>query len=321
MLKWIAFFALFLIYGSGFMFISVAVEQLTPLELTSIRFLFGSILLLIALYATGGRFPSDWHGLRDLTMVGLLNNTVPFLLVAWAQTQGVASGLTGVLIATNPLFTVVMAHFLFSDERMTRYKIVGLAIGFLGVVVLASRNFSGDDVLTSNLTGQLAVIFSAFCFASAAVYSRKAMQGETSNPLLISAGSTFMAMLMTVGLWVFNIATGTPISDTTALKSETILSVIVLVVVHSFIAFSLVFYVIRELGVTRASMMAYMIPLVSLMLGAIFLDEVLDARVLLATTMILGSLAIANFGRRIVYLLRSATVGLSPSLGSLHDHK
>ena len=309
MLKWIAFFALFLIYGSGFMFISVAVEQLTPLELTSIRFLFGSILLLIALYVTGGRFPSDWHGLRDLAMVGLLNNTVPFLLVAWAQTQGVASGLTGVLIATNPLFTVVMAHFLFSDERMTRYKIVGLAIGFLGVVVLASRNFSGDDVLTSNLTGQLAVIFSAFCFASAAVYSRKAMQGETSNPLLISAGSTFMAMLMTVGLWITSVATGTPISDTTALETETVLSVVTLVVVHSFIAFSLVFYVIRELGVTRASMMAYLIPLISLLLGAIFLDEVLDVRVLLATGMILSSLAIANFGRAFVMRLGRPPAG------------
>lgn len=308
MLKWIAFVTLVLIYGSGFMFISVAVEQLTPLELTSIRFLCASILLLIALYASGGRFPADWKGARDLAMIGLLNNTVPFLLVAWAQTQGVASGLTGVLIATNPLFTVVMAHFFFSDERITRYKVIGLTVGFLGVIVLASRTFSGDDMLTGNLTGQIAVIIAALCFASAAVYGRKVMQSESNNPLLVSAGSIFMATLMTVGLWLFNVASGTPVSDTSTLERETVLSVVILIVVHSFIAFSLLFYVINALGVTRSSMIAYLIPLVSLLLGTIFLDEVIDARVVLATGMILGSLAIANFGRQIVARLRPTAV-------------
>lgn len=294
MKKWIAFALLPVIYGSSFMFIEIAVRQITPIELTAFRFGLGGLALLAVVFLRGSRIPLDASTVRSLIIIGLLNNTAPFLLIAWAQQQNVGTGLTGVLVAMNPLFTLVVAHFAFADERITWPKVAGVSAGFAGVIVLASRNIEGGEVLTEGLLGQGAVVLSAFCFAAAGVFSRKLLQGRISDPMVVAAGTATTATISTLILWGVVLLGGTPITPVSTLTMDTIGSVLLLSVVHTFVAFNLLYYIIRELGVTRTSTIAYIIPIVSLLIGAVFLNEVIDARVLLGTAIILSGIAIVN---------------------------
>jgi drug/metabolite transporter (DMT)-like permease len=294
--RWLAFALLVSVYGTGFMFINIAVEQLTPAEANAGRFTLGAILLTATLYIRGERLPLDRTSIRDFIVIGLMNNAVPFLLVAWAQTQGVNSGLTGVLIATNTLFSLIVAHLVFDDERMTALKALGVAVGFGGVIILASRNIEGGEVLTEGLLGQAAVVASALMFALSAAYSRRMMQRRHTPPLVIATGTILVAMIVTDALVLFQALTGSPPPAPADLEFRTIFAIVELTVANTFIAFITLFYVIRELGVTRTSMMAYLIPVISLAAGALFLDETIDGRTLAGTAVILSAIAIVNAG-------------------------
>ena len=294
MTKWLAFWVLVLIYGSGFMFIDIALDQISPIHMNTIRFVVGASFLVVILYARGGRIPTDWQTLKPLIIIGIMNNTVPFLLVAWAQLKGVDSGLTGVLIATNPLFALVLAHFYFADERMTTPKVIGVTVGFVGVLVLASRNFEDGQLVTDGLVGQLAIITAAFLFAATATYSRRVMQ-DNIQPLVVATTSSVVAAISLLILTLITTLTGDGMLAFDQWESDTVLAIAVLVVNNTVIAFLLLFYVIQELGVTRSSIIAYLVPVVSLSLGVLFRDEQIDAKVLLGTGIILSSIVIANF--------------------------
>lgn len=293
MRKWLAFWILVLIYGSGFLFIDIAVEQLSPIHLSTVRFVPGAICFLVIFWWRGESFPKDWRTIRTLIIIGILNNTVPFLLISWAQLQGVDSGLSGVLVATNPLFALVVAHFTFADERMTLPKILGVTLGFIGVIVLASRNIEDGQLVTEGLVAQGVIITAAFMFATSAAYSRRVMQTQIS-PLVVATTTAIVAAILLLSLTLITALTGTDLPNFTQLESDTLIAVVVLVVNNTVIAFLLLYYIIQQMGVTRSSIVAYLIPVVSLSLGTIFLDEVIDVEVLLGTIIILSSIAITN---------------------------
>src|SRR5262245_9474489 len=140
---WGGFWLLALIWGSSFLFIRIAVEQLPPFQLVFIRTGVAAIGLTSVVYLRGKRLPTDWRSIGDLLFLGTVNTVIPFALITWGETQ-IESGLASVLQGTAALFTLVLAHFTFADERISWRKLAGLLIGFLGVVVLASRS-AGDD--------------------------------------------------------------------------------------------------------------------------------------------------------------------------------
>ncbi|MFW5709360.1 MAG: DMT family transporter, partial [Chloroflexota bacterium] len=109
--KWIGYWVLVLIFGSGFLFLNVASSGFSALELTAIRLIVATTILNIVLLLSGGRLPWHWPQIRALGLLGIINYSIPFTLLAWAQQQGVDSGLTGVLTALNPLFTLILAHY------------------------------------------------------------------------------------------------------------------------------------------------------------------------------------------------------------------
>jgi drug/metabolite transporter (DMT)-like permease len=311
--KWLAFGVLVTIHGSGFMFVDIAVRQVTPLELTLLRFVIGAPALLLVIYLRRLPVSLDWKFLRGVILIGILNNTIPFLLIASAQQQGLDSGLAGVLIATNPLFTLVIAHFVFADERMNLTKALGVIAGFGGAVILATRNWQDGQLVTEGLLGMGAVILSAFFFAVSGAISRRMMQGHPRNPMVIAAGTLTVAMIASTFLVLMHILRGNPITPPASLHAETIAAVLVLGFVQTFTAFMMMFYIIRELGVTRASMGAYIIPIISLTMGTVFLNEVIDTRVILGTTVILSGIAVVNIGTNISRRRAMAT-GIEPSL-------
>lgn len=293
---WGGFWLLALIWGSSYMFIRIGVAQVPPFQLVFIRTGIAAIGLITVVYGRGKRLPTDWRSIRDLLFLGIVNTIFPFALITWGETR-IESSLASVLQATSALFSLVVAHFTFVDERITWRKVIGLSLGFLGVIVLASRS-SGQVASTvtpiMHLLGQLAIVISSLCYAIGGVYGRKAMQNRL-EPIVTAAGAMLVAAVIT-GL----IAYGAPLWGGAApvgvqqLSPRVLGALLALGLVNTFGAYLIFYSLVATLGAARTSMVTYVLPVVGLLLGAIFLDEPIDGRLLLGATLILSSIGISN---------------------------
>lgn len=293
---WVGFWLLALIWGSSYLFIRIGVEQMTPLQLVFMRTGIAALGLNLVIYVQGKRLPTDGRSVRDLLFLGIVNTVFPFALITWGE-QYIESGLASVLQGTTALFSLVIAHFAFVDERITWRKVIGLLIGFLGVVVLASRS-GGVEVTSGNallhLLGQLAIVGSSLCYAGGGAYSRKAMQNRL-EPLVVSAGAMTVAAVITgtiaylAPLW--GGAAPVPWAD---LTPRVLGAVLVLGVANTFVAYLLFYPLIAVLGASRTAMITYVLPVVGLLLGALFLGEPVDSRLLAGAILIIGSISIVN---------------------------
>lgn len=293
---WVGFWVLALIWGSSYLFIRMGVEQMTPFQLVFIRTGIAALGLNLVIYMQGKRLPTDGRSVRDLLFLGIVNTVFPFALITWGE-QHIESGLASVLQGTTALFSLVITHFAFVDERITWRKVVGLLIGFLGVVVLASRSGGADVTNRSaflHLLGQLAIVGSSLCYATGGAYSRKAMQNRL-EPLVVSAGAMTVAAVITgviaylTPLW--GGAAPVPWADLTA---RVLGAVLVLGVANTFVAYLLFYPLIAALGASRTAMITYVLPVVGLLLGALFLREPVDSRLLIGALLIIGSIGMVN---------------------------
>lgn len=293
MAKWTAFWALGLIWGSSFLLIRVGVGELSPWQVVFMRTGIAAIGLNIALRLSGKSLPSDLRQWMPLIVLGIGNTTLPFMLITWGE-QSIDSGLASVLNATAALFTLVMAHFAFADERITPQKVAGLALGFIGVVVLASRAWVDGQVIAGNLVGQLMIVGAAFCYGYFATYSRRIIKTRF-EPLVVSTGAMTVAAISSgVGI-LFTLFTGghaaTPLPQ---VSSDVLWAILILGLLNTFVAYLMYYWVIQQLGAARASMVTYVTPVVGLTLGALVLNEVVDARLLIGAALIFVGIAVVN---------------------------
>lgn len=297
---WGGFWLLALIWGSSFLFIRIGVEQLPPFQLVFIRTGIAAAGLTIVVYLRGKRLPTDWRSIGDLLFLGSVNTVLPFALITWGETR-IESGLASVLQGTAALFTLVIAHFTFADERITPRKLAGLLIGFLGVVVLASRSTAGEIVqsgATMHLLGQVAVILASLCYALGGTYGRKAMQHRL-DPVVVAAGSMTVAAIVS-GLIAYGAPAlgGAPPISLGQLTPTVLGAVLALGLVNTFGAYLIFYPLVSVLGASRTSMVTYVIPVVGLGLGAIFLGELVDVRLVIGAMMIVGGIGIVNLNLR-----------------------
>jgi drug/metabolite transporter (DMT)-like permease len=296
---WLAFGILALIWGSSFLFIRIGVESVPPFQLVFVRTAIAAMGLNIVVLARGKRLPSERRGIADLVFLGIVNTVFPFALITWGETY-VESGVASVLQGTAALFTMVVAHFAFADERMNARKIIGLAVGFLGVVVLAGRSgeqhSGGDSALY--LLGQMAIIVASLCYAIGGTFSRKTIQNRL-EPIVVAAGAMTVAAITTGLITILSpLAGGPPPVDLLQLEPRALGAILALGLINTFVAYLIFYSLIAALGAGRTSMITYVIPVVGLVLGALFLGEQIDGRLLLGAAMIVGSIAIVNLGPR-----------------------
>lgn len=296
---WAGFWLLTFIWGSSFLFIRIGVEELSTFQLVFIRTAIAAVGLNIVVALRGQRLPTDASGVRDVVFLGLVNTVAPFALITWGE-RSIESGLAALLQATAALFTLVLAHFMFADERITPRKVLGLLFGFGGVLVLASRSLEGQVAAPGrdHLVGQLAIVLASLCYAVGGTYSRRAIQRRLT-PLVVAAGTmTVTAVITGVLAYLAPLAGGaapTPLGTVTA---SALASVLTLGVLNTFVAYLIFYSIIETLGAARASMVTYAIPAVGLGLGTVFLDEPFDTRLLIGAVMIVGSIGIVNLPRR-----------------------
>lgn len=293
MRKWAAFWLLGLIWGSSFLFIRIGVEEVSPFQVVFMRTGIAAVCLNLVLLLRGKRLPMSREGLFPLFVLGIGNTVIPFVLISWGETQ-VESGLASVLNATAALFTLVIAHLTFKDERITAQKVAGLALGFLGVVVLASRSWVDGRIVTGNLAGQLAIVVASFFYAAFGVYSRKVMSTRYDS-MTVSAGSMlFAAVIAGVLMLLAPPLGGMPPKPLTDLSADALNALLLLGALNTFVAYILFYWIIQQLGASRASMVTYVTPAVALVLGAVILNETIDWRLLVGAALILSGIGVVN---------------------------
>ncbi len=295
--KWIGFWVLGLIWGSSFLMIRVGVEAVSPFQLVFMRTGIGALALLIVYYARGGRIPLRRATLLPMLILGVGNVTIPFALITWGE-QTVDSGLASVLNSTVALVTLLVSAFIFRQEKFTARKFTGLLIGFLGVVVLASRNWQGGVLQTGSLVGQAAILVAAVFYSFGGSFSYR-LSMRWGDPQRVATGATTFAAL-TSGLLMLLSASfgGEPLTPLADIPADAMLSIIGLGLLNTFIAYMIYYWIVRALGASRASMVTYVSPVVGLALGALVLGEVIDGRLLIGAAMILSGIAIVTLKLR-----------------------
>lgn len=291
---WASFWILGLIWGSSFLLIRVGVQDMSATQVVLIRIVFAAIGLNLVRMMRGVPLPRDWQTVKALILIGGGNAAIPYTLISLAE-QNITSGMAAVLQATASLQTLVFAHFAFADERMTTQKIMGLMVGFGGVIVLSSNAIDpGGKIDTPMLLGILGMVLASTFYASFIVYSRKVIKRDI-EPIVVASGTfipaTFFSALFLILEPLLGGRAFVPFSQ---LPTDTILAVFGLGFVNTFIAYLFFYYIIRELGAFRASMVTYIVPVVGLILGWLLLHEHISAAMFIGGAMIFTGIGIVN---------------------------
>ncbi len=283
--QWAAFGMLGLVWGSSFLWIKIAVQEVGPFTLVAFRLLFGVLGLLVIMRWQRQSFPRDRRTLLAYLFMGVVNTAVPFVLISWGETK-IDSGLASILNGTVPLFTIVIAHYWLHDEKITVGRLAGLAVGFVGVVVLVSRDF-GPQGLHGNVWGQLAVIAASICYATAITFSRRHLRNQ---PPVVQS---FMVLLIADAvIWPATLMVDRPFH--LPQLPVTWLALAWLGLLGSCFAYLMFFYLINTWGPTRASLVTYVFPVIGVILGIVFLKEVADWRLIVGTLLIVGAVLAVN---------------------------
>ncbi len=280
---WFLFILLGAIWSSSFMWIKIAVQEVGPITLVAFRVLFGLLFGVAVIFIRRVQLRRSLKEWSPLLILGITNVAIPFFLISWGE-QTIDSAVAAILDATVPLFTILIAHYLLHDDKMTVPKVLGLLLGFAGVVVLMSKDI-GDSF--GSVLGQLAVVLACAFYAGSAVYARKTT--EKTPGILRSAGPLVSA---TVVMWL-----ATPLVESPVKIPElgiTWVALLFLGILGSGFAFVLSYYLIHEIGPTRTSMVTYLFPLGGVLLGVVFLDEQLSWQVLIGGVLVILSLLVAN---------------------------
>ncbi|MGB2867876.1 MAG: EamA family transporter [Bacteroidota bacterium] len=285
---WIVFITLGLIWSSSFLWIKIGVREIGPMSLVALRMSFGALTAIAIGLFQNVKWPHDWKTWRVFVILGPTSLAIPIFFISWGE-QTIDSAVASILNATVPLFTIVIAHFLLHDDKMTVQKVIGLLIGFVGVVVLLSKDLSAGE--HNSVIGQAAVILAAIFYAGSAVFARKLtrnVEGVARAAMPLITSSAFM--------WIVGPSSEKPfLFPTLAL---TWVAVLWLGILGAGLATIMFYYLIHEIGPTRATLVTYLFPVGGVILGAIFLGEQLSWQLLTGTALIILSLVVVNGKRR-----------------------
>ena len=282
-LEWAMLLGLSVLWGGSFFFAGVALSALPPLTLVVLRVGLAALILNAALPLAGIRLPRSRDVWIAFFRMGLLNNVVPFCLIVWGQTQ-IASGLAAILNATTPLFTVVVAHLLTSDERMTGSRMAGALTGLLGVAVMIGAGAFADE--GSHLLAQLAVLGAALSYALAGVFARR-FQRMSIPPLATATGQVTASTLVLLPAALLVDRPWTLPMPGVAVWG----AVLGIAVLSTALAYWLYFRLLATAGATNLLLVTFLIPMTAILLGALVLGEPLDVRSTVGMALIGAALA------------------------------
>lgn len=290
--NWILLIILSLLWGGSFFFVEVALADIPPFTLVFLRVALAALALLAYLKLRGESIPLNLPLWSAFLVMGLLNNVFPFGMIVWGQTH-ITGSVASILNATTPIFTVLAAHWLTTDERLTLNKLLGVIIGFAGVVVLMMPTL--DQGVSLKSYGQLAVLGAALSYAFAGVWGKRF---KSTPPLVNAAGMLICAtFIMLPALFLLE----NPFALSPSFVSW--LAVGALALLSTASAYILYFRILASAGATNLLLVTFLIPLSSMLLGMGILEERVETLGFYGMAVIFAGLILID-GRLIKRFLR-----------------
>jgi len=268
--EWAMLLALAVLWGGSFFFNAVAVRDLPSFTLVWLRVAVAAVALLGVLRLLGHGMPTAGRVWAAFFGMGLLNNVVPFALIVWGQ-HHIASGLASILNATTPLFTVLVAHLLTSDERLTSLKAAGVAVGFAGAVFMIGPDALGG--LATGVTAQLACLAGALSYAFAGIFGRRFKRMGVA-PMATAAGQVCASTVLLLPLMLLVDRPWTLAMP----HAATWAAVLGVGLLSTALAYVLYFRILAAAGATNLLLVTFLIPVSAILLGVLVLGETLLPR-------------------------------------------
>jgi drug/metabolite transporter (DMT)-like permease len=277
--EWALLLVLSILWGAGYLFGQIALAELSPFTIVFSRVSVATIALIGVGLVAGRTFKISWTTGVIYLALGTLSILLPSGLMLWSQTR-LGIGLTSVLAATSPLFTVVIAHFLTIDEKMTLLRLGGLLLALAGVAIAMqpAAHEGGDSVLA-----EFAVLAAALCQAYAAVLARRY---KAIPPLDLATGQLAGASLLCLPIMlVFERPWMLP-----SLNLETVGAILAVAFLSTALGYLIFFRLLVRAGATNVALIAFLAPVTALFLAGFVVGEELSWRVFAGAALILGGL-------------------------------
>ena len=275
-----------LFWGSSFLWIKMGLASFTPVQMTFLRLVLGASVLVILCYSGRNRLPRDRRTWGHMVVAAFFGNAVPFTLFALGE-RSVDSGVAGVLNATTPLWVLLIAIVLRTERDLSAIKIGGLVLGFAGTLLIFSpweASFASWDALL--------LLVAAMMYAVSFAYIGRFISGRGVAPIALSSAQIITATGLTaLALPVYGL-------EPVHLQWDAAVAVTILGVFGTGLAFALNYRIITDEGPTNAATVGYLLPVVSVLLGALFLDENLTPHVIAGMVVVLGGVALTRVRRR-----------------------
>jgi drug/metabolite transporter (DMT)-like permease len=274
------------IWGSTWLAIRASLESLSPMFSAGFRFSLASVFIFSIVKYRGIKIQMDKTSVLLYLMMGFFSFVIPFGLVYWAE-QFVPSGLASVLFAVYPFFVLLFSYILIPSESIGIYKLIGIILGFTGILVIFSDNIGGD--ISSYLLGMIAIVLSGFLQAFIAVMIKK--HGHYLNPLSMNFFPMAIAGFSMLLLGFLQ-------EDFSKLKFDMngLTSVLYLAFFGSVVTFTSYYWLLKRINVVILSLIAFITPIIALILGWLVFNEQLSTRHFWGSIVVLTGLLWANFG-------------------------
>ena len=293
--EWGMLIVLSVLWGGSFLFNGMAVRELPPFTIVTLRVGIAAAALLVLVRIMGLHMPRGRSVWAAFFGMGLLNNVIPFSLIVWGQTQ-IASGLASILNATTPLFTVIVAHLLTTDEKMTGNRLAGVVVGFTGVAIMIGPAAAAGSV--SSVLAPLAVLCAALSYSIASIYGRR-FHAMGMAPMIPATGQVTASTLMLLPIALL-------VDHPWSLAmpgAATWGAIFGIALLSSALAYLLFFRILATAGATNLSLVTFLIPVSAILLGTLVLGERLEAKHFAGMALIALGLAAID-GRPLGWLKR-----------------
>jgi len=272
------------IWGTSFLFIKIVVTEIGPMTLVAGRLGLAALLMWSILWFRKVPLPKSRHIWTTYAVIGLMNGALPFSLISWGE-QYIPSGWAALLQATLPIFTILLAHLLTQDDRLTWGKAVGVALGFCGVGLLMWPEVRQGT--SASVWGMLAVVGSSLCYALASIFARRRLKGQ--NPMASAAGQFTMGFAYMLPM-AFLLEQPLQIAP----SWEALGSWVALAVMGTVIAYVIYYTLLDRTSATFTTMVTYIVPINGLILGALVLGEHLSPMVVISLGIVLSGVLLVR---------------------------
>ncbi|AVV46730.1 EamA/RhaT family transporter [Streptomyces sp. P3] len=271
-----------LLWGSVFLWIKISGYGFSPVEMVFVRLVLGAAVLMAIGLSRGQRPPRDRTLLGHMAVAALLGNAIPWLLFAQGEVTG-SSNVAGIISGTGPVWTLGAAVLLGSEKRLGAARILGMAVGLLGVVLVAAPWSPGTHASTSSV---ICFVLGAVSFGSSFAYVGRFLAGRGIPVFMLAGGQLTIAAVLT--LFAVPFIGLEPVEW----RTDSVIALIILGVVCTGFAVLLNTVIITKDGPAAAATVIYLMTVVSVVLGAVFLGESLGWSVLLGTAAVLVAIAL-----------------------------